>query len=66
MKNIKTVTKLWYHSRALWVNSLAVIALFLQLKYGFIIPAEIELGVIAFINIIVRMLTGQPISFSRK
>jgi len=58
--------KVWYQSKTLWVNLIALIALVSQSQYGFIIPVEEQAALLIVINLFVRLFTGQPITFSRK
>mgnify|MGYP001575109014 FL=1 len=55
--------KSWYLSRTLWVNAIAFVALVVQsLGTGFVIGAEEQVGILAVLNIILRLITKQPIS----
>lgn len=55
--------KSWYLSRTLWVNAIAFIALLIQsFGTGFVIGAEEQVGILAVINILLRLITKQPIS----
>ena len=53
--------KRWFLSKVLWVNAIAVLALWLQLKLGFVIDAEEQVAIVAVINIILRFATKQPL-----
>ena len=53
--------KRWFLSKVLWINAIAVLALWLQLKFGFIIDAEEQVAIIAVINILLRLVTKQPL-----
>lgn len=50
--------KVWYKSKTLWTNIIALIALLVQAQYGFIILPEEQLAILAVINLILRGLTG--------
>ena len=55
--------KSWYLSRTLWVNAIAFVALVVQsFGTGFVIGAEEQVGILAVLNIILRLITKQPIS----
>ena len=53
--------KRWFLSKVLWVNAIAVLALWLQLKFGFVVSAEEQIAIIAVINILLRLVTKQPL-----
>jgi len=50
--------KVWYKSKTLWTNIIALIALLVQAQYGFIILPEEQIAILAVINLILRGLTG--------
>jgi len=54
----KMELKVWYKSKTLWTNIIALIALLVQAQYGFIILPEEQLAILAVINLILRGLTG--------
>ena len=53
--------KRWFTSKVLWANALAVLALVLQRHFGVILTAEEQVSVLAFVNIILRFFTVQPV-----
>ena len=56
-------SKPWYSSKTLWVNFIAFVALAIQsFGTGFVIGAEEQVGILAVLNIILRLITKQPIS----
>ena len=56
-------SKPWYTSKTLWVNFIAFVALAIQsFGTGFVIGAEEQVGILAVLNIILRLITKQPIS----
>ena len=56
-------SKPWYTSKTLWVNAIAFVALVVQsFGTGFVIGAEEQVGILAVINILLRIITKQPIS----
>ena len=61
----KMESKKFWKSKTLWVNLVAVIAIVLNSIYGIELDAETQAalatGVLAIINIILRMFTNQPI-----
>ena len=56
-------SKPFWQSKTLWVNALAFVALLVQsLGTGFVIGAEEQLGILAVINLILRLVTKTGIS----
>lgn len=53
--------KKWYKSKTLWVNILALIVLFLDEKMGVKLSVEEQTSILAVINIILRIVTKEPI-----
>jgi len=59
----KTITtKVWYKSKVLWVNIIALIALMAQMAYGFVIAPEEQAAIIIVINLILRAATGSGLT----
>ena len=54
-------TKPFYLSKTIWVNVIAFIVLIAQSRFGFIINAEEQIGLLAVINLILRIITDQPL-----
>lgn len=52
-------------SKTFWVNILAIIALFTQSKFGFILDENVQLQILAILNIILRSVTKDPVSWSK-
>ena len=52
--------KIW-KSATLWANLIAAIGLFLQAQYGWIITPEIQAGILAALNVVLRFKTNEPI-----
>lgn len=57
--------KNWYLSKTLWFNAVAGLALLLQNRYGFLIAPEAQSGILALINIILRVITKAPLDWTR-
>lgn len=49
-------------SKIIWTNLLAVIALLIQQKYGFMISVELQTEILAVINIILRTLSDKKLT----
>ena len=57
-------SKTWYTSRTLWVNALAIIAMIVTEVTGHNpLNAEAQVGILGFINLILRAITKQPINW---
>lgn len=52
-------------SKTIWVNLLSIVALILQKRYGFVIDESLQIEILGFINIALRMLTKEPVSWSK-
>ncbi len=57
-------TKPWYVSKTLWVNVIAMIAMLVQTKVGFVIDAETQAALLIVINLVLRIITKTPISWT--
>lgn len=58
--------KRWFLSKNLWVNAIAILALWLQSQFGFLISAEEQAAILAVINIILRFFANQPLVFRER
>ena len=57
-------TKKWYTSKVLWANALGIIAIVVQGVTGKeIISMEVQITVLAMINMILRFVTKEPVSW---
>lgn len=54
--------KLWYCSRVLWINIIAIITIIIQGVFGYVISPEIQVAVLAIVNVIMRAVTNQGLS----
>ena len=50
-------------SKTFWVNIIAIAVMLAQAKYGFIIDAESQLAILAVINLILRAVTKEEITW---
>jgi hypothetical protein len=55
--------KKFYMSKTFWANMLAAAVLGVQMKYGFIIDAEIQAWILSGINLALRKITSQPVTW---
>ena len=53
--------KKFYLSKTFWVNVLCAAALGAQMKFGFVIGAELQALALTGINLFLRKLTNQPV-----
>ena len=56
-------TKNPFTSKTLWVNILAIVALFAQNKFGFVLSPEIQVTILALINMGLRLITKTEITW---
>lgn len=57
-----TVTgKKWYLSKTFWTNVIAAVAVTVQSKYGYVIPLELQFGVLSIANLVLRKITKEPV-----
>ena len=54
-----------YKSRTIWVNLLALIGLFLQQKYGFVLNMEAQSAILIILNLVLRFDTKSAISVDK-
>ena len=50
--------KKWYKSKTIWINLIGLVALVSQTQTGFVIDAEAQVGILAVVNLVLRMITG--------
>ena len=53
--------KPWYLSKTLWANALALVGMAVQTKTGFVVDAEVQAAVLAFINVLLRFWPKAPL-----
>ena len=53
-------------SKTLWVNLIAIIAFFVQRKYGFVIDESIQAQILGIINVGLRTITKDPVRWNIK
>lgn len=52
-------------SKTLWVNVIGLIALVVQSLTGYIIDIEAQASILAFINVMLRLVTKEPVTWSK-
>jgi hypothetical protein len=55
--------KKWYTSKTIWVNTLALLALVAQTQTGFIFSLEMQASVLSLINLGLRVITKEEITW---
>jgi len=53
--------KKWYASKTIWVNGVAVLTSIVAAKFGYTLSAEVQAGVLAAINVLLRKATKTEI-----
>ncbi len=53
--------KPFYESKTLWVNVIAIMAMMIQMRYGFAISPEIQTLVLSLTNMLLRSVTKENI-----
>lgn len=55
------IGKKFYKSKTFWVNVLALASIVVQSQTGFIIPPELQAGILSILNGVLRFTTTEPI-----
>jgi len=57
-------TKKWYTSKTLWINLLSMASILAQTYYKTdVLPAEVQVSLLAVINIVLRTITKSSINW---
>ena len=56
-------TKKFYLSKTFWINIIAIAAILAQTQIGFVIEPQSQAAILAVINLGLRAITKQPISW---
>ena len=59
-------SKEWYLSKTFWVNISALGLLIVQQFTGFVIRPEEQAAILVLINLVLRAITGQTVTFGGK
>ena len=59
------MSKIWYTSKMLWVNAIAIIAIIAQGQFGFIIDPVAQVAILGVINIVLRAITGEDVVWNK-
>jgi len=60
-KQVNIMTKTWYTSKMLWINTIAIVAIVAQGQFGFIIDPTTQAAILAVVNMFLRAVTGEKI-----
>lgn len=56
---------IWYLSKTLWINAIAIVAMITQGVTGkIIISMELQATILGIVNVILRLVTKQPVVWS--
>ena len=55
-------SKAWYTSKTLWVNAIGLVALGLQLRFGWVVSPEYQAMALGVVNGILRVVTKQELT----
>jgi hypothetical protein len=55
----------WYKSKTLWVNIIAIAEIIIRAELGLTLTPEAELAILAGINIALRIITKEEITFKK-
>jgi hypothetical protein len=57
---------MWYTSKTLWVNALAVIALVAQSQWGYVLTPESQVAILGVVNLVLRAVTKTEIVWKQQ
>jgi len=55
------MAKQWYTSKTLWINAIGILVIIAQMQFGFIIDPAGQVGLLAALNILLRVITGESL-----
>jgi hypothetical protein len=55
-----------YASKRVWTNVIAIVAYFIQWKYGVIIPIEVQAAVVSLLNLWLVTISPGPVKWGAK
>ena len=59
------MVKVWWKSKTLWLNFVALLAAVLQAKYGLVLDSATQGIILATMNLILRGVTKDPIGLEQ-
>lgn len=60
VENDKSVKSIFL-SKTVWANIVAIAGFFVNRKFGYVIPPEAEVEILAFINVVLRTITHDAV-----
>jgi hypothetical protein len=60
IKDVKSI----YKSKTFWVNVIALVALGVQQKYGYVVDESMQVQALAVINVLLRAITSEPVNWA--
>ena len=55
------MSKKWYTSKTIWANVIAAVSLFVSSQFGYNMSTESQAGIIAVLNIFLRIITRESL-----
>jgi hypothetical protein len=55
--------KKWYASKTVWANIITVAAIAIQSYWGYVVDPSIQTLALAVVNVVLRKVTKEPLSF---
>lgn len=59
------MVKRWYASKTLWLNVVGIAVMAVQTQTGFVIDAEAQAALLGVANLILRIITREPITWAK-
>jgi hypothetical protein len=53
--------KKWYTSKTIWVNVVAVITSVISSRFGYTVSAEVQVGILTGLNVLLRKVTKSEV-----
>jgi len=57
------MTKKWYISKTVWLNTLATITIVSQAQWGFVLAPELQGYILTGLNVLLRFITKEKIEW---
>jgi hypothetical protein len=55
------ILKPFWKSKTIWVNAIVLAAMVIQMQTGFIVSPEEQIGILAVVNLVLRVVTKEPL-----
>lgn len=63
---LTSTNKAWYKSKTIWVNLIAIAAMFLPQYTGVVLDADTQVGILGFVNLVLRLVTKEQLNWTPK